>query len=80
VLNTAQTFSADKSFSSGSQLFLDPGSASAPGLAFLGDPNMGIYHPAADTLAIVTGGLEHFRVNAAGAVHRPGYSNLFSWL
>jgi VCBS repeat protein/endosialidase-like protein len=68
VLNAAQTFSADKAFSSGSQLFLDPGSASAPGLAFVGDPNMGIYHPASDTIALITGGIERFRVNAAGAV------------
>jgi len=29
---------------------------------------MGIYHPAADTLSLVTGGIERFRVNSAGAV------------
>lgn len=42
------------------------GTAAAPALAPGGDPNTGIYFPAADTLAFVTGGTEDWRINSGG--------------
>jgi hypothetical protein len=41
------------------------GSASAPSLTFSGDTNTGIFSPAADTIAIGTGGTEAIRVDSA---------------
>lgn len=43
-----------------------PGSASAPSLTFTGDPNTGFWSPAADTVAVSTGGTERVRVDSAG--------------
>jgi hypothetical protein len=68
LLNTAQTFTADKAFGSGAQLFADSGLVSAPGLTFNGDGDTGIFHPVANTLAFVTGGAEQMRINSAGNV------------
>ena len=42
-------------------LSIEAGTVSAPGLYFTGDPNTGIYSPAADQLAITTGGVERLR-------------------
>lgn len=42
--------------------------ASLPSLAFDGDPNTGIYRPAADNISIATGGVEAVRINASGVV------------
>lgn len=42
------------------------GSASAPSVTFTGDPNTGMWSPAADTLAWSTGGSERIRVNTTG--------------
>ncbi len=44
------------------------GSASAPGLAPSGDANTGLFAPAADTVAIATGGTERVRVASDGTV------------
>ena len=68
LLDQAQTFTAAKTFGSGSQLFADSGSASAPGYAFNGDANLGVFRPAADNLALTTAGAERMRIDAAGAV------------
>jgi len=42
------------------------GTASAPGIAFDGDSNTGIYRPGADELAISTAGTERLRVTSDG--------------
>jgi len=68
LLNSAQTFSADKLFSSGVQIQADSGVATAPGLTFNGDPDTGIFRPGANTIAIATAGAEQMRINAAGNV------------
>lgn len=68
LLNASQTFTADKTFGSGSQLLADSSSASAPGVAFNGDANTGMFNAAADTVALATGGLERMRINSAGDV------------
>jgi hypothetical protein len=44
------------------------GSVSAPSIAFAGDANTGIWSPAADTVALSTGGTEIWRVTSAGLV------------
>lgn len=42
------------------------GSAAAPSISVSGDTNTGIFFPAADTIALVTGGTEDFRIGSAG--------------
>jgi hypothetical protein len=44
------------------------GTAAAPGIAFDGDPNTGIYSPGADQVALSTGGTGRLFVNASGQV------------
>ena len=44
------------------------GTAAAPGIAFDGDSNTGIYRPGADQLAISTGGTERLFIDASGNV------------
>jgi hypothetical protein len=44
------------------------GSAAAPSFSFDGDPNTGIFNPAADTLAFAEGGSEVMRITSAGLV------------
>jgi len=62
------------------------GSVTAPGLAFEGDPNTGIYSPTADQIALTTGGVQRLLIATtaitfvlatlaiAGAVGTPSYS------
>ena len=47
-------------------LNLTAGTESAPALVFDADVNSGIYHPAADELAISTAGSERLRINSSG--------------
>jgi hypothetical protein len=42
------------------------GAAATPSLSFSGDSNTGVFSPAADTLALTTGGSERVRLDAAG--------------
>jgi hypothetical protein len=42
------------------------GSASAPGIAFSGDTNTGIFRPAADSVAVTTGGTQRITVDSSG--------------
>ena len=42
------------------------GSAASPSLIFNGDDDTGIYRPASDTLAVVTGGTERMRIDSSG--------------
>ena len=42
------------------------GTVSAPGMTFSGDTDTGIWRPAANTIAVSTGGAEAFRVSSAG--------------
>jgi hypothetical protein len=44
------------------------GSAAAPGIAFDGDPNTGIYSPGANQVAITTDGTQRMLIDSAGAV------------
>lgn len=48
-------------------VFFAPGIATLPSIAFSGDPDTGIFSPAADTFAIATGGFERVRAFGAAA-------------
>jgi hypothetical protein len=47
---------------------LPDGTEAAPGLAFGGDQDTGLYQPAANVLAAVTGGVERWRTNSNGGL------------
>lgn len=59
---------------SGSVLYLDAAAttSAAPPLSWSGDTNTGIYRPAADTLALVTGGSDRLRIGSTGIVNIGG--------
>jgi hypothetical protein len=48
------------------QLQISSGSVSAPGMAFLGDTDTGIYRISANTLGFATSGTERIRINSDG--------------
>ncbi len=58
--NQNNTFSANQS--------VPLGSAAAPGLSFTGDTDTGLFSPAANTVALATGGAERLRVTSGGNV------------
>lgn len=47
------------------------GSVSAPSITFNGDTNTGIYHPSADNLSLVTGGIARLNIDSNGNVILP---------
>jgi hypothetical protein len=49
-------------------MLIEDGTESAPGLAFADDTNTGLFSPAADSIALTTGGGERFRLNNSEAV------------
>jgi hypothetical protein len=44
------------------------GSLTTPAISYTGDPNTGIYFPAADTIGFVEGGIEAMRIDSSGRV------------
>jgi hypothetical protein len=44
------------------------GTAAAPGIAFDGDSNTGIYSPGSDQVSVATGGTERFRIDGTGQI------------
>jgi len=48
------------------QSFFPAGIAAAPSISFQSDANTGVWQPAADTIALSTGGVERARLNASG--------------
>lgn len=52
----------------GDVVTVSAGTAALPGLTPVGDPNTGIYAPAADTLALSTNGTEKVRITSDGKV------------
>ena len=46
---------------------LERGSTSSCALKFAGDPNTGLISPAADEIALVTGGVSHLTIDSNGA-------------
>lgn len=67
---SATILSGSVTQTSASKLYLDAAAttSAAPPLSWSGDTNTGIYRPAADTLALVTGGTERVRVSSTGAL------------
>jgi len=63
AIATAVNSKADKS---GDTIVLTAGTVSAPSLTTVGDTNTGIYFPAADKVAIATGGTERAQVTSGG--------------
>jgi hypothetical protein len=49
-------------------LAVNLGSVSSPSISFNGDPNTGIYSPAADALALTRGGFEALRIDTQGNI------------
>ncbi len=70
---TAGTIVTSGTISAGTQ-FLSPtaDTVSTPGFSWVGNTNTGIYHPAANEVAITTNGTEAIRVNAVGAIGLAG--------
>jgi len=69
INNAIRTLMAQlKNWQSGAQdVYITPaGSASAPAVTTNGDTNTGVFFPAADTVAIATGGTERARVDSSG--------------
>jgi hypothetical protein len=50
------------------QVVINAGTASLPAIAPTGDPNTGIFFPAADTIAFTEGGVESVRINSSSNV------------
>lgn len=50
----------------GGMVDVSAGTAALPTLGTTGDPNTGVFFPAADTVAVATNGVEAVRVNSAG--------------
>jgi len=67
---SATILSGSVTQTSSSVLYLDDAAttSSAPPLSWDGDTNTGIYRPAADTMALVTGGTDRLRLNSSGVV------------
>jgi hypothetical protein len=67
---SATILSGSVTQTSSSKLYLDDSitTASAPPLSWDGDTDTGIYRPAANTMAIVTAGVDRLRVNSSGVV------------
>jgi hypothetical protein len=70
ITTSSTILSGSVTQTSGSVLYLDAAAttSAAPPLSWSGDTNTGIYRPAADTLALVTGGTERVRVSSTGAL------------
>ncbi|MCI0405968.1 MAG: hypothetical protein L0209_07845, partial [candidate division Zixibacteria bacterium] len=62
------TTSPQTDFTVAGEISANLGSAATPAFTFSADLNTGIYSPAADFLAISTGGVERMRVNSLGNV------------
>jgi len=67
-------FTGPVTHTSGSTLYLDAAAttSAAPPLSWSSDTNTGIYRPAADTLALVTGGSDRLKIDSAGVVNIGG--------
>ena len=68
-LTGTTTTGATATFTSG---IIGSGTAAAPTLSILGDPNTGIFSPGTDELGIATNGVNRITFNSSGGVSVPG--------
>jgi hypothetical protein len=75
--SAALTLDASGNLSTSGTLTFPAGSASSPSIQATGDPNTGIFFPAADTIAFAEGGTEVLRIDSSGRLglgtSSPGY-------
>lgn len=71
--NLAFAQGADLSMGSGSQVLLDNGTTSLPGLAFVAETNLGLHRPATDHIALLGGG---FTVKGTTLLDNLGISSI----
>lgn len=64
--SAALTLDASGNLSTSGTLTFPAGSASSPSIQATGDPNTGIFFPAADTIAFAEGGTEVLRIDSSG--------------
>jgi hypothetical protein len=66
--SAALTLDASGNLSTSGTLTFPAGSASSPSIQATGDPNTGLFFPAADTIAFAEGGTEVLRIDSSGRV------------
>jgi hypothetical protein len=64
--SAALTLDSSGNLSTSGSLTFPAGSASAPAIQATGDPNTGLFFPAADTIAFAEGGTEVLRIDSSG--------------
>ncbi len=68
TIDASQNVSFNGNVSLSTPLTIGAGSAAAPSIAPTGDPNTGMFFPAADTIGFSEGGTEVLRINSSGQV------------
>jgi hypothetical protein len=66
--SAALTLDSSGNLSTSGSLTFPAGSASAPAIQATGDPNTGLFFPAADTIAFAEGGTEVLRIDSSGRI------------
>jgi hypothetical protein len=75
TIDASQNVSFNGNVTLSTPLTIGAGSVSAPSIAPTGDPNTGIFFPAADTIAFAEGGVEALRLTSTGAIAVNGAAN-----
>ena len=75
TIDASQNVSFNGNVTLSTPLTIGAGSVSAPSIAPTGDPNTGIFFPAADTIAFSEGGTEALRLTSTGAIAVNGAAN-----
>ena len=68
----ATTVSGTNDLTVGGKIVGAVGAVGTPSLTFSGDTDTGIYHPAANNLALVTAGIDRLMINSSGTVTAAG--------
>jgi hypothetical protein len=68
----ATTVSGTNDLTVGGEIVGAVGAVGTPSLTFSGDTDTGIYHPAANSLALVTAGIDRLMINSSGTVTAAG--------
>lgn len=68
VIQEPNSGSANITLATDGSVDLQAGTATSPSMSVVGDTNTGLYFPAADNVAVSTGGSERLRVSSAGQI------------